>query len=200
MASSPTKRVAVLASGSGSNFEALVRRAREERWPVAFTLICDRPRAPVIRRANRLGVPAVVLPARRYPSRERYNEDLLVTLRELEPLDLVVLAGYMKILPPSIVRAFSGRMVNIHPSLLPRYPGLHAIRRALEAGETRTGVTVHWVDEGVDTGPIIAQVEVPIDPGDTLETLEARVHAAEHRLYPEVIASLLGIRAAAKGE
>ena len=187
------RRVAILASGSGSNFEAIVRYAREHAWPVSFTLLTDRPRARVVRRANRLGVPTVILPSRRFPSREAYDRALFAELQALEPLDLVVLAGYMKILPPEIVRHFAKRMVNIHPSLLPRYPGLHAIERAFRAGEEKTGVTVHWVDEGVDTGPVIAQVEVPILPEDTLETLEARVHEAEHRIYPRVIGELLGL-------
>lgn len=187
------RRVVILASGSGSNFEAIVRYAREHRWPVQFRLISDRPRARVIRRANRLGIPVLVLPSRAFPSREAYNRALLRELQALEPVDLVVLAGYMKILPPEIVRAFRGRIVNIHPSLLPAYPGLNAIQRAFEAGEQKTGVTVHWVDEGVDTGPVIAQVDVPIRPDDTLETLEARVHEAEHRLYPRVIGEILGL-------
>ncbi len=190
---SPQRRVAVLASGSGSNFEAIVRYARVHGWPVAFTLLTDRPRARVIRRANRLGIPTVILPSRRFPSREAYDRALFAELRALEPLDLVVLAGYMKILPPEIVRHFARRMVNIHPSLLPKYPGLNAIERAFRAGESKTGVTVHWVDEGVDTGPVIAQVEVPILPGDTLATLEARIHEAEHRIYPRVIGKLLGL-------
>lgn len=188
----PQRRVAVLASGSGTNFEAIVQVARSRNWPVVFVLISDRPRAKVIRRANRLGVPTLVLPSRAFPSRDAYNQALLRELQALEPLDLVVLAGYMKILPPDIVRAFQGRLINIHPSLLPAYPGLHAIQRAFEAGEKKTGVTVHWVDEGVDTGPVIAQVEVPIFPDDTLESLEARVHEAEHRLYPRVIGKILG--------
>lgn len=196
---SSSKRLVVLASGSGSNFEALVQRARQEHWPVHFTLICDRPKAKVIRRANRLGIPTVVLPTRHYADRNHYNRDLLRTLQSLEPVDLVVLAGYMKILPPSVVQAFQGRIVNIHPSLLPAYPGLDAIRRAFEAGEPWTGVTVHWVDEGVDTGPVIAQVEVPILPTDTLETLEARIHEAEHALYPSVVASLLGLKPSTDG-
>jgi len=187
------RRVAILASGSGSNFEAILRYARTHAWPVFFTLITDRPQAQVVRRANRLGVPTVILPSRHFPSREAFDQAIFSELRALEPLDLVVLAGYMKILPPEIVRHFTRRMVNIHPSLLPHYPGLHAIERAFRAGEKKTGVTVHWVDEGVDTGPVIAQVEVPILPGDTLETLEARIHEVEHRIYPRVIGEILGL-------
>ncbi len=185
------KSIVVLASGNGSNFEAIVQTFRRDAVPIeVIALITDNPKAYAIERARRLGVPVHILDSASYPNREAYNRDLFRLLQSLH-FDLIVLAGYMKILPPDIVRAYERRIVNIHPALLPAYRGLHAIERAYKDGVKVTGVTVHWVDEGVDTGPILAQVPVWVDPEDTLETLEEKIHRVEHQLYPRVIQQIL---------
>ena len=185
------KRIVVLASGRGTNFEAIVRYIRENELPIeVVSLITDNPKAGALERAKRLGVPAKVIDYKKIGDRRLYNELLKEAIDEAAP-DLVVLAGYMKILPPEIVRPYFGKIVNIHPALLPAFPGLNAIERAYKHGVKVTGVTVHFVDEGVDTGPIIAQECVRIEPDDTLESLEEKIHKVEHELYPRVIRELL---------
>lgn len=188
----PRRRIIVFGSGSGSNFEAIVRYIREKGLPVEICYVfSDNPKAYILERARRLGVPSKVLPYRDFPSREAFNRAVLQMLQESEPFDLLVLAGYMRILPPEIVRRYYGKIVNIHPALLPAFPGLHAIERAYRHGVKVTGVTVHFVDEGVDTGPILAQEPVRIEEGDTLAQLEEKIHRVEHTLYPRVIRRLL---------
>ncbi len=188
------RRIAVFASGNGSNMQALAETIARQRWPIRIVaLITDNPRARCVRRAQLLGIPIHAFPRWLYPDRDTLFRTIDRSLEVLEPLDLLVLAGFMKILPAWFVRRRERQIVNIHPSLLPEYPGLHAIRRAWEQGESRTGVTVHWVDEGVDTGPILAQEVVEIRPGESLASLEARIHQVEHRLYPRVIARVLGV-------
>ena len=185
------KRMVVMGSGRGTNFEAIVNYIRERELPIDVVLcITDNPKAGIIERAKRLGVPVKVLDYKAIGDKGIYNQMLLTLLRNT-PFDLLVLAGYMRILPPEIVNEFKGRIVNIHPSLLPAFPGLNAIERAMAHGVKITGVTVHFVDEGVDTGPIIDQEAVRIEEGDTLESLEERIHRVEHRLYPRVIERLL---------
>ena len=185
------KRIVILASGNGSNFEAIVKTARKEKWPVEIvSLITDNPHAYAIKRAKRLRIPCKLLNYKEFDSKDSYNKELFKILKEFSP-DLIVLAGYMRILPPYIVRAFRWRIVNIHPALLPAFRGLHAIERAYKAGCKVTGVTVHFVDEGVDTGPIIAQKCIEIREGESLEHLERRIHRVEHKLYPTVIKKLL---------
>ena len=185
------KRIVVMGSGNGSNFQAIAEYIRDKNLPIEIAaMVTDNPKAFIIERAKNLGVPARVLDYKAIGDRDLYNKMLLELLQELSP-DLVVLAGYMRILPPEIVRAFSRRIINIHPALLPSFPGLHGIEQAWSYGVKVTGVTVHFVDEGVDTGPIIDQVPVRIEEGDTLETLEAKIHEAEHELYPKVIARIL---------
>jgi len=126
-----------------------------------------------------------------YPGKREHEAEVLKRLAEARP-DLVCLAGYMRLLTPEFVARWRGRILNIHPALLPKFPGLHVQRRALEAGETESGCTVHFVDEGTDTGPIVLQRRVPVLPGDTEESLSARILAEEHRAYPEAIAKVLG--------
>jgi phosphoribosylglycinamide formyltransferase-1 len=185
------KRIVVMGSGNGSNFQAIAKYIRDNGLPIEIAaMITDNPKAFFIERAKSLGIPARVLDYKAIGDKELYNKMLLELLKELKP-DLIVLAGYMRILPPDIVNAFSGRIVNIHPALLPSFPGLHAIEQAWSYGVKVTGVTVHFVDEGVDTGPIIDQVPVRIEEGDTLESLEKKIHEAEHELYPRVIARIL---------
>ena len=179
----------VLGSGKGSNFaaiaDAIAAGALDARVGV---VISDIPGAGILALAERHGVPAMFLPPGRFktklePERE---QELADTLRSYN-VGLVVLAGYMRLLKEPLVGAFPGRIINIHPSLLPKFPGLAAWRQALEAGETEAGCTVHRVDLGMDTGPILAQARVPVLPGDTPEALHARIQAAEHALYPEVV-------------
>ncbi len=185
------KKIVVMGSGNGSNFQAIAEYIRDKKLPIEIAaMVTDNPRAFIIERAKNLGIPTKVLDYKAIGDKELYNRMLLELLQELSP-DLVVLAGYMRILPPEIVRAFDRRIVNIHPALLPSFPGLRGIEQAWTYGVKVTGVTVHFVDEGVDTGPIIDQVPVRIEENDTIETLEAKIHEAEHELYPKVIARIL---------
>jgi phosphoribosylglycinamide formyltransferase-1 len=174
--------VVVLASGSGTTLQALLDDPRLGRQVVAAGT--DVPDCAAMQRAVRAGVPTFAVALRDYPERDAWNAELAEAIGKHEP-DLVVLAGFMRVLGPALVRRF--RIVNTHPALLPAYPGAHAIRDALAAGAAETGVTVHWVDEGVDTGPVIAQVRVPIEAGDDEQTLRARVQAAEKPLYVETL-------------
>jgi phosphoribosylglycinamide formyltransferase 1 len=180
-------RVAVLASGSGSNFEALATRLQRPGAPAQVAaLVCNVPGALALERARRLGVPSVVLDHRDFPSRAAHDAALAERLSDLGA-ELVCLAGYMRLVGPAFLGRFGGRTLNLHPALLPSFPGLHAVRQALEAGVRVSGCTVHVVDEGTDTGPIIAQAAVPVLPADTEASLGARIHAEEHRLYPLVV-------------
>jgi formyltetrahydrofolate-dependent phosphoribosylglycinamide formyltransferase len=140
-----------------------------------------------MQRAERAGVATFAVALRDFPDRAAWNAELAETIAKYDP-DLVALAGFMRLLAPSVVNRF--RIVNTHPALLPAFPGAHAVRDALAAGVAITGATVHWVDEGVDTGPVIAQVQVPVEPGDDEETLRARVQAAEKPLYVKTLRRL----------
>ena len=180
-------KIAVLASGRGSNFEAIVRAAESGILPGAVALlVTDRADARAVDIAREHRVDAVCLDPREHPGRESHEKQVIAVLDERQ-IELVCLAGYMRILSAAFVRHFEGRLLNIHPSLLPSFPGLRAQRQALEYGVKVTGATVHFVDEGVDTGPIVLQAAVPIVPGDTEETLAARILREEHRIYPEAI-------------
>lgn len=182
-------RVAVLASGEGSNLQALLETVHGRYDVEIVRVVSDKPGALALERAAGSGVPTAVFPVADFPDRAARDAAITEQLRA-DAVDLVVLAGYMAILSPEFIGAFFGRIVNVHPSLLPKYPGLRAVEQALEAGETQTGVTVHYVDEGVDTGPIIAQEPLAIEPGETPERLSARIHEIEHRLLPEVVAQI----------
>jgi phosphoribosylglycinamide formyltransferase-1 len=178
------RTVAILASGQGSNFEALALAARRgELGARVAALLTDGPDAPALERAKQLGIEALVLPCGRTRTR---IEDETPWIRALTDrnVDLVLLAGFMRRLHEPLLAAFRDRVLNLHPSLLPAFPGLGAIRQAWDHGVRVTGCTVHVVDESLDGGPIIAQSAVEIRPDDTLESLEARVHEAEHALYP----------------
>jgi phosphoribosylglycinamide formyltransferase-1 len=180
-------RVGVLASGRGSNLQAILDATRVPDYPArVVVVISDRERAAVLDRARAAGVDAVFLNPKDFGDREAYDGTLV---RELESrhVGLVACAGYMRILSPAFVQAFAGRLLNIHPSLLPAFPGLHPQRQALAAGVKISGATVHFMDEGVDTGPIIAQTSVPVRDGDTEDSLAERIVVEEHRLYPDVI-------------
>lgn len=180
-------RVGVLASGRGSNLQAILDAAARPAYPARVAVvISDRERAAALERATAAGVPAVFLNPKDYADRDAYDAALADTLRAHE-VGLVCLAGFMRILSPAFVRAFEGRILNVHPSLLPAFPGLYPHRQALEHGVRCSGATVHFVEAGVDTGPIVLQAAVPVEPGDTEATLAARVLVVEHRLYPAAV-------------
>jgi phosphoribosylglycinamide formyltransferase-1 len=180
-------RIGVLASGRGSNLQAILDAAAHPDYPARVAVvISDRERAAALERATAAGVPAVFLNPKDYADRAAYDAALADTLRGHE-VGLVCLAGFMRILSPGFVHAFAGRVLNVHPSLLPAFPGLSPHRQVLEHGVRISGATVHFVDADVDTGPIVLQAAVPVEPGDTEATLAARVLVEEHRLYPAAI-------------
>ncbi len=172
------KRLVVLASGSGTTLQAILDDAVLGAQVVAAGT--DIPGCPAVLRAEAAGVPTFAVALRDHPDRAAWNDELAQTIAKYDP-DLVVLAGFMRVLAPCVVTRF--RIVNTHPAMLPAFPGAHAVREALAAGVEITGVTVHWVDEGVDTGPVIAQVSVPVEADDDEDTLRARIQAVEKPLY-----------------
>lgn len=180
-------RLAVFASGQGTNFQALVDAVRQGGLDATIELlVCDKPSAPVVERARKAGVDTFIFVPKEYPSREAYEKEILAELQR-RGIELVVLAGYMRIITSVLVEPFYGRMINIHPALLPSFPGVNGIGQALEHGVKVTGVTVHYVDGGMDSGPIIAQSAVEVLSGDTESTLGERIHAAEQQLFPQVV-------------
>lgn len=180
-------RIGLLASGRGSNFRAIVEAVAAGRVPATVAvLLSDRASAPALEIARANGVEALFVDPKEHPSREAFDKTLVAAF-ERRRVGLVCLAGYMRILTAAFVRHFEGRLLNIHPSLLPAFPGLHPQRQALAHGVKVSGATVHFVDEGVDTGPIVLQAAVPVSAGDSEETLAARILAEEHRIYPEAI-------------
>lgn len=181
------KRIVVLISGRGSNMEAIVQACAAEGWPARIAaVISSRPDAAGLAFARARGIPAVSVDHREHTSRESYDDALAAAIEPFAP-DLLVLAGFMRILTPGFVARYAGRMLNVHPSLLPAFTGLHTHRRAIEAGCKLAGATVHFVTPELDHGPIVAQAVVPILPGDTEQTLAARVLAREHALYPRAV-------------
>ncbi|TFB14686.1 phosphoribosylglycinamide formyltransferase [Filobacillus milosensis] len=185
------KRVAVFASGSGSNFESIVNatKGKEKGYEVVL-LFSDQPTAYALERADQLGVSSYFISPKNYPDKMAYEADILGLLMRYR-VDFIVLAGYMRLIGPMLLKRFDGDIINIHPSLLPEFPGLDAIGQALEAGAKITGVTIHYVDEGMDTGPIIAQEKVEIKPSDTYDSLQKKIQKIEHRLYPQTLDQLL---------
>lgn len=187
------KNIVILISGSGSNMAAIVLAAQREHWRERLgagvaAVISNRPEAPGLAQAQ--GVATQVVDHRAYATREAFDAALQQAI-DLHSPSLVVLAGFMRILTPGFVRHYEGRLVNIHPSLLPAFTGLNTHQRALDAGCTVAGATVHHVTTELDHGPILAQAVVPVLPGDSAETLAARVLTQEHIMYPQVIARLL---------
>jgi phosphoribosylglycinamide formyltransferase 1 len=190
------KNIVILISGGGSNMAAIVRAAEREQWARRFdarvaAVISNKADAAGLALAQAQGIATAVVPHQDYPSREAFDAALAQAIDAHAPA-LVVLAGFMRILTPGFVTRYQGRLLNIHPSLLPAFPGLHTHRRAIEAGCRIAGVTVHQVTTELDHGPILAQAAVPVLPDDTPETLAARVLAQEHRVYPQAIANWLG--------
>ncbi|MGB4493426.1 MAG: phosphoribosylglycinamide formyltransferase [Limnochordia bacterium] len=179
--------IAVFASGNGSNLGALIRAVQSGELHAQIKLVVsDNPEAYCLERARKARLSCFTFYPRKYPDKATYEGLILRQLRELN-VEYIVLAGYMRLIGPTLLAAFPERIINIHPSLLPAFPGKDAIGQALAAGVPRTGVTIHYVDEGMDTGPIIAQGPVTIDPGETRESLAEKIHAVEHELYPRVL-------------
>jgi len=196
--SAPLRNIVVLISGAGSNLQALVRAARQEQWEQHLqariaAVISNRSDAPGLTLARAAGLACEVLDHTAYPSRDAFDAALMTRIDAHQPA-LVLLAGFMRILTPEFVRHYEGRLINIHPSLLPAFPGLHTHRRALEAGCKVAGATVHKVTAELDHGPILAQAAVPVMPDDSPETLAARVRAAEHQIYPQAVRAWLQTR------
>jgi phosphoribosylglycinamide formyltransferase-1 len=192
-------KIAVFASGQGSNFQALADAAAEGKLDGSIELlVCDKPAAPVVERAVQAGVDTFLFKPKDYASREAYEAEILAEL-ERRGVELIVLAGYMRILTPILVEPYYGRMINVHPALLPSFPGVNGIRQALEYGVKVTGVTVHFVDGGMDSGPIIAQRAVTVEQGDSEEALGERIHAAERDLLPWTVQQIALRRVALAG-
>jgi len=182
-----SKRIVVLISGRGSNLAAILRHQEAgQLGGQVVGVISNRPRAPGLEHAKRHGVPTQVVDHRHFDDRTAFDAALAETIDGYEP-DLVVLAGFMRILSPGFVDRYVGRLINTHPSLLPRFPGLHAVKQALDAGVDETGCSVHFVTAEVDGGPVIDQRRVAVLPNDTVDALEQRVLAQEHQLLPETI-------------
>ena len=184
-------RVAIFASGNGTNFEVLTNHFQKGDIPGKLALLfCNHPDAPVMERAKRLGVPAESFTVKSCGGKEEYEKQVLKLLQKYQ-IDFIILAGYLRVVGPTILDQYDHRIVNLHPAWLPEYPGLHSIERAFNDHKKQTGVTVHYIDSGLDSGPIIAQRHVPILADDTVDTLEARVHETEHQLYPEAVKQVL---------
>lgn len=183
------KKIAIFASGSGSNFQAIVEAWRRgELLAVPSVCVCDKPGAYVIERARNMDIPVIVASPKDFADKAAYETFIGEKLQELD-IELICLAGYMRLIGPTLLEMFRGRIVNIHPSLLPAFKGAHAIRDAFDYGVKVFGVTIHYVDETLDGGRIIAQEAFPYD-GDDIDELEAKIHAVEHRLYPHIISLL----------
>ncbi len=193
------KRIGVLLSGRGSNFEALADSVAAGRIPAAeiALVISNRDGAPGVERARARSIETHVIPSKGL-EREAYDRQVVAALQEKQ-VDLVCLAGFMRLLSPYFVAAYRHRILNIHPSLLPAFPGLEAQRQALEHGVKFSGCTVHFVDENLDAGPIVAQAVVPLRDDDTVETLSARILAEEHRIYTEAVRLVLSGRFRVEG-
>jgi phosphoribosylglycinamide formyltransferase-1 len=189
------KRVAILISGGGSNMLELVRDMAGDHPARAVLVVSNDPNATGLGRATALGIPTIALDHRAFATRADFDAALAQILHDAYP-DIICLAGFMRILTPDFITQFQGRMLNIHPSLLPKYPGLHTHQRALDAGDTHAGCTVHLVTADLDAGPILGQSQVEIMAADTAESLAAKVLICEHRLYPDTLrafaASLAG--------
>ena len=181
------KNLAIFCSGYGSNFQAILDAVKKRKIRAQISLlVCDNPKAYALKRARENEIPIVLISPKLFADRKRY-EQILVRILKNQKVDFVILAGFMRIFTSYFIQEFRGRILNIHPSLLPAFKGAHAIRDAFEARVKDTGVTVHVVTAKVDTGPILAQKKVRVLKGDSLELLEKRIHRAEHELYPAAI-------------
>lgn len=184
-------RTAILASGRGSNLQALIEACQSGYLPIEIVVVgSDQPGTGALKRSQEAGISNRVFPIENYPHRQAQEEDILIWMRE-NRVELLLLAGYMRVLSPQFIRQVSFPVLNIHPSLLPAFPGLHAQLQAVEYGVKVSGCTVHLVDEGLDSGPIILQEAVPVLPEDTEASLAQRILEVEHRLYPEAVRLLV---------
>ena len=181
-------RLAVFASGRGSNMLAIARAIEEGKLPGASIslVVCDKPSAPVLEHARKMKLSTFTFESKNFSTKKDYESEILRQLEKYR-IDLIILAGFMRIIGPTLLQVWQGRMINLHPSLLPDFPGKDGIGDAFRAGVQETGVTVHFVDAGVDTGPVIAQKRVSIEPGESLESLEEKIHLLEHELLPQTI-------------
>jgi phosphoribosylglycinamide formyltransferase-1 len=185
------RRIAVFASGSGSNFQAIADAVEAGTLEADIQLlVCDKPGAKVVDRARKLNIPVFTFMPKTFGTKADFEKEIVNELNAYN-VEFIVLAGYMRLIGEVLLQSYEGRIVNIHPSYLPAFPGKDAVGQALEANVGETGVTVHYVDSGMDTGPIIEQVKIPVLPGDTRETLQERIQKAEHQLYPAIINKLL---------
>jgi phosphoribosylglycinamide formyltransferase-1 len=185
------RRIAVLISGRGSNLQSIIDAVKERRLDATIAVVMsNQPDAPGLDRARAAGIEALTVPTGRYPDRDAFDA-AIVNLLKGRGVELVCLAGFMRVIGRPLLEAFPLRILNIHPSLLPAFPGLHAQRQALEHGVRLAGATVHFVTPELDGGPIVAQAAVPVLDGDTVETLSARILVEEHRIYPEAIGFVL---------
>lgn len=185
------KKIAIFASGSGSNFQAIVDAVKSGQLDAEVCLlVCDKAGAIAIERAKKENIPYFVFQAKEYANKEQYELEILENLKKHE-IDFIVLAGYMRLIGSTLLSEFEGKIINIHPSLLPAFPGKDAIGQALAAKVKVSGVSIHYVDAGMDTGPIIAQKAVEISENETKESLQEKIHRIEHELYPKVIKGLL---------
>ncbi|NEP46984.1 MAG: phosphoribosylglycinamide formyltransferase [Okeania sp. SIO2H7] len=186
--SAPPLRLGIMASGSGSNFEAIAQAIAQKQLNAQIqVVIYNNPGAGVSERAKKWGISAALLNHRAFDSREALDQEIVSTLQEYH-VDWVIMAGWMRCVTQVLLDAFPERVLNIHPSLLPSFPGLHAVKQALDAGVTLAGCTVHHVVLAVDSGPIVMQAAVPVLPNDTEESLHNRIHTQEHAIYPMAIA------------
>ncbi|QOS92141.1 MULTISPECIES: phosphoribosylglycinamide formyltransferase [Bacillales] len=184
------KRLAVFASGNGSNFQSIAEAIKSGKLEAEICLVvCDREDAYVLERAKLENIDTFSFSAKNYSNKTEYEMEILEKLRQYE-IEFIILAGYMRLIGPTLLQKYSQRIVNIHPSLLPSFPGKDAIGQAFDARVKETGVTVHYVDDGMDTGPVIAQKAVPILEGDTKDILQKRIQEMEHDLYPSVLREL----------
>ena len=181
-------KIAIFASGSGTNFENLIQHMQDGRLPNCHCelLVVDREHAKALDRAKRLGIEAIYVNPKAYAGKKAYEQEIRRHLEE-KGVELIVLAGYMRFIGEELLTHYPQRIINIHPAYLPNFPGAHGIQDAYEAKAAFTGVTVHYVDEGIDTGEIILQEKIPIDPSWTLEELETNVHALEYVLFPKAV-------------
>jgi phosphoribosylglycinamide formyltransferase-1 len=188
-------RLAILISGRGSNMASILEAANRESWHAEVALVLsNKPQAGGLQTAEKLGIKTAVLDHRNFRGRREEFDAELASILQDHKINLVILAGFMRILGPNFTRPFSGRILNIHPSLLPLYPGLETHQRAIDAGDSVAGCTVHLVDETLDGGEPLAQAKVPILPGDDAEALAARVLVEEHQLYPRVVREFIDSR------
>lgn len=187
----PLPKLAVLISGNGSNLQSIIDHIRNGFLQAQIAVvISNQPDAYGLQRAHKAGIPTIVIAHDMYENRKIFDRAILNELKRFD-VEWVILSGFMRILGTEFLSKYNNKVINIHPSLLPKYPGLQAIQKAFQNVESETGVTVHYVNEGVDTGSIILQEKVTITPEDTLESLEKKVHQVEHQLYPKAIQKVL---------